>query len=167
MFCSDNGAITPGSNGVLRGYKGTNFEGGHRVPCVIQWPGHIEAGKQSSQLMASMDCLPSLFGLANLKLPNRLKLDGMDLSEQFLFPQHTVERTLVWNGTAIRRGRWKYMAAQKGLPADSLFDLTVEGTESSNLIEQYPNIAKKFRSELILWNTDMEKTKTLQPTHPK
>ena len=167
IFCSDNGATTLGSNGKLRGTKGTNFEGGHRVPCVVQWPGQLESGKKSAQLIASMDLLPSLFGLARLELPKNLNLDGMDLSKQILDSQHPVERTLVWNGTTIRRGRWKYMASQKGLPTDSLFDLTAEAAETTNLIDQYPSMAQAFRHELDLWRTDMEKTETPQPTGPK
>jgi arylsulfatase A-like enzyme len=167
IFCSDNGATTLGSNGALRGYKGTDFEGGHRVPCVVQWPGQLEVGKKSAQLIASMDLLPSLFGLARLELPNNLNLDGMDLSKQILASQHPVERTMVWNGTTIRRGRWKYMASQKGLPTDSLFDLTADAAETTNLIEQYPSMAQAFRHELDLWRTDMEKTETPQPTGPK
>ncbi|MCS5631141.1 MAG: sulfatase-like hydrolase/transferase [Pirellulaceae bacterium] len=167
IFCSDNGATTLGSNGALRGFKGTNFEGGHRVPCVIQWPGHIDAGNESPQLMASMDFLPSLFGLAGLRLPRRIKLDGMDLSEIILSERDPIIRTMVWNGTTIRRGRWKYMAMQKGLAVESLFDLTAEVDESINLITQYPRIAQSFHNELELWKTDMEKTKTPQPSHPK
>ena len=167
IFCSDNGATTLGSNGLLRGYKGTNFEGGHRVPCVVQWTNRLESGKQSAQLLASMDLLPSLFGLASLKLPGNVRLDGLDLSNQVLNTQKPIERTLIWNGVAIRRGRWKYMAAQKGLPADSLFDLDSDLSESINKIEQHPSVANAFRVELARWKTEMEKTKTLQPTRPK
>ena len=167
IFCSDNGATTLGSNGLLRGYKVTNFEGGHRVPCVVQWPNRLEAGKQSAQLIASMDLLPSLFGLASLKLPGNVRLDGLDLSNQVLNTQKPIERTLIWNGVAIRRGRWKYMAAQKGLPSDSLFDLDSDSSESINKIERHPIVANAFRVELARWKTEMEKTKTLQPTRPK
>ena len=164
IFCSDNGATTLGSNGALRGYKATNFEGGHRVPCVVQWPGHIKAGRESTQLLASMDLLPSLFGLAKLNLVKRGKFDGLDLSDQFRDAHPPVERTLVWNGTAIRRGRWKYMSAQKGLPVDSLFDLAGDLSESKNYIEQYPRITMSFRKELARWHASMEKSKTTQPT---
>jgi arylsulfatase A len=167
IFCSDNGATTLGSNGALRGFKSTNFEGGHRVPCVIQWSGQIDAGNESSQLMASMDFLPSLFGLAGLRLPRRVELDGMDLSEVILNERGPIKRSMVWNGTTIRRGRWKYMAVQKGLAVESLFDLTAEVGESTNLIARYPRIAQSFRNELELWKKDMEKTKTPQPSLPK
>jgi arylsulfatase A len=151
----------------LRGFKATNFEGGHRVPCVVQWPRHIDAGNESTQLMVSMDVFPSLSGMAGLKLPKRLKLDGIDLSDFILGEREPIDRTMVWNGTTIRRGRWKYMASQKGLAVDSLFDLSAEVEESTNLIEQYPGIAQSFRSELELWKNDMEKAKTPQPTPPK
>jgi arylsulfatase A len=167
IFCSDNGATKLGSNGGLRGFKGTNFEGGHRVPCVIQWPGQLEAGRQSTQLIASMDLLPSLFGLANLELPKTARFDGLDLSKEIQDSEHPVERTLVWNGVAIRRGCWKYMSAQKGLRDDSLFDLTAEDAESKNLIQQYPRIAEGFRNELKLWKIDMKDTERPQPTGPK
>jgi arylsulfatase A-like enzyme len=167
IFCSDNGATTLGSNGALRGFKATNFEGGHRVPCVVQWPGHIDAGNESTQLMVSMDLFPTLSGMAGVELPKRLKLDGIDLSEITLGEREPIERTMVWNGTTIRRGRWKYMASQKGLAVDSLFDLSAEVDESTNLIAQYPDIAQSFRSELELWKNDIEKTKTPQPTPPK
>jgi hypothetical protein len=59
------------------------------------------------------------------------------------------------------------MASQKGLPADSLFDLTAEAAETTNLIEQFPSMAQAFRHELDLWRSDMEKTETPQPTGPK
>jgi hypothetical protein len=91
----------------------------------------------------------------------------VDLSDQILEPQHPVERTLVWNGTTIRRGRWKYMASQKGLAVDSLFDLTADATEATNLIEQYPSIAKEFRNELDEWKTDVNNTATPQPAGVK
>ncbi|MGY8731290.1 MAG: sulfatase-like hydrolase/transferase [Pirellulales bacterium] len=167
IFCSDNGATALGSNGTLRGHKGTNFEGGHRVPCVVQWSGQIEAGKQSTQLIASMDLLPSLFGLASLELPKDARLDGIDLSKQIKKSEEPVERTLVWNGVAIRRGRWKYMAPQKGFRDESLYDLNVDSAESKNLIEQYLSIAEVFRNELALWKNDMKETESPQPVGPK
>ena len=163
VFCSDNGATSLGSNGSLRGNKGTNFEGGHRVPCVIQWPGHIVAGEVCSQTIASMDWLPTLLAMAGLGFPRRLELDGLDLSVQILNKEEVIQRTLVWDGVAIRRGVWKYMAAQKGLAVASLFNLTNDTAESKNLIDHHPQIAQKFKSELKLWNADMEKTKTPQP----
>ena len=167
IFCSDNGATTLGSNGALRGFKATNFEGGHRVPCVVQWPGHIDAGNESTQLMVSMDLFPTLSGMAGVKLPKRLKLDGIDLSEIILAKKESIERSMVWNGTTIRRGRWKFMASQKGLAVDSLFDLSAEVDESTNLINRYPDIAQSFRRELELWINDMDKTEMPQPTPPK
>lgn len=167
VFCSDNGATTLGSNGALRGFKGTNFEGGHRVPCVIQWPGHIDANIESTQLMATMDFLPSLFGMAGFKLPKQLKLDGIDLSDVILTKQEPIVRSMVWNGTTIRRGHWKYMAPQKGLAAESLFDLSAEVGESTNLIAESPRMAHAFRLELEMWRRDMERTKTAQPAPPK
>ncbi|MBT4694607.1 MAG: sulfatase-like hydrolase/transferase [Planctomycetaceae bacterium] len=164
IVCSDNGAVALGNNGPLRGYKATNFEGGHRVPCLVQWPGHIDAGKLSSQLIASMDWLPTLFGMIGLHLPKRVKLDGLDLSSQIVNSEQPIQRSLVWNGVAIRRGAWKFMTKQKGLPVDSLFDLTVDAAESTNLIEQYPRIVKSLRHDLDLWNVDVKKSETPQPT---
>lgn len=83
IFASDNGPWLSygehaGSSGPLRGGKLTTFEGGVRVPCFMRWPGKISAGSESSELVTSMDLLPTIAKLVGCELPTH-KIDGKDV----------------------------------------------------------------------------------------
>ena len=76
FFISDNGAAYGPlenaefftANGNLRGYKGSLYEGGIRVPMVVRWPGHIKAGLQSDQITYFPDIFPTLAELARIQI---------------------------------------------------------------------------------------------------
>ncbi len=80
FYISDNGATPNGSNGSLRGFKASVWEGGHRVPGIAWRPGSIEPGTATSQLAASMDIWPTIAELAGAALPSDRPLDGVDYS---------------------------------------------------------------------------------------
>ena len=77
-YTSDNGAIPQGSTGGLRGRKGTLWEGGLRVPCVIEWPQVIDRPRASDFPSGSVDILPTVADVAGVALPRRV-LDGISL----------------------------------------------------------------------------------------
>lgn len=79
IFCSDNGAGgRAGASGKLqlRAGKGSLYEGGIRVPCVMRWPGTLKAGSKSSALVAVQDLLPTLVAAASIDAPKTNPLDG-------------------------------------------------------------------------------------------
>lgn len=83
LFTSDNGPWLSygdhaGSAGHLREGKGTSWEGGVRVPCVMRWPGKIPAGTTSDAMLMTIDVLPTLAALVGAELPAH-KLDGLDV----------------------------------------------------------------------------------------
>ena len=104
IFTSDNGALdrsqphlTPadpgagaGSNRPLRGATGTSWEGGHRVPAIVRWPGRIPAGRRTAEHASAIDLLPTLAAIARAELPTDRPIDGLDLSG-------------LWFGDALRR----------------------------------------------------------------
>lgn len=111
LFTSDNGAWFGGSCGGLRGMKGTNYEGGYRVPCIARWPGKIPAGRVNDTLTVMMDLFATVLTSTGAQMPDARVLDGRDLLP-------------VWNGEAktphefifghqgpklhtIRDARWK------------------------------------------------------------
>jgi arylsulfatase A len=96
VFCSDNGATALGDNGILRGTKGTLFEGGHRVPAIAYWPDRIRAGTVSDQMALGMDWYPTMLTLAGVDTPAGLSFDGMDLSRVLLKGTPATERTAFW-----------------------------------------------------------------------
>ena len=71
VFTSDNGSLATrgGSNVPLRGTKGTTWEGGQRVPCIMRWPGKIPAGAVCRETAATIDVLPTIAGLIGVELP--------------------------------------------------------------------------------------------------
>jgi arylsulfatase A-like enzyme len=79
-YCSDNGAIPQGSTGGLRGRKATLYEGGLRVPCLIEWPARIKSPRRIDLPAGSVDIYPTVLELAGVKLPaDQPVLDGASL----------------------------------------------------------------------------------------
>ncbi|MFQ5734894.1 MAG: sulfatase-like hydrolase/transferase [Planctomycetaceae bacterium] len=78
-YTSDNGARRPGSTGGLRGRKGSLYEGGLRVPAIIEWPARIKSPKRTSLSCSTVDIYPTLLSLAGVKVAHQPILDGQSL----------------------------------------------------------------------------------------
>ncbi len=112
FFTSDNGASFGGSNGGLRAMKGSNFDGGVRVPAIARWPGRIPPGRVSGEVVASIDILPTIVHAAGADLPADRVIDGRNilplLAGRVQASPH--EAVYAMGGTElklIRSGRWK------------------------------------------------------------
>lgn len=124
IFTSDNGPWLnfgdhAGNSGGFREGKGTSFEGGQRVPCIMRWVGTIPAGVVSNQLASTIDVLPTLAALTGARLPEK-KIDGVDLSvvlkgDLSATPRHTFLYYYRGNALeAVRRGNWKLVLQHPG-----------------------------------------------------
>ena len=155
FFCSDNGATKNGSNGALAGYKGSLWEGGHRVPAVAYWPGRIKPGTVTSQTSLGMDMFPTMVSIAGAKMPAGLKLDGVDLLGMLTENSKLPERTLFWRyrkERAARKGSWKLL-----IQGDSvkLYNLDEDLGEKKNLAGTRPEMVKMLQNELTAWEQDV------------
>ncbi len=168
VFTSDNGPWLSygdhaGSAKPFREGKGTNFEGGFRVPCVMRWPGKIPAGTRCQELTSTMDLLPSFAELASVPLPDRV-LDGrsiVPLMTGAAGAKSPHDAFYFYDGghylRAVRSGKWKLMFAQKynspipgngGLPgtnqrrdlSQSLFNLEQDIGETTDVADQHPDV---------------------------
>lgn len=158
FITSDNGAYSwVGSNFPFRGQKGDLFEGGHRVPAIVNWPGSIEAGNISNETMMTMDIAPTLLALAGLPVPENVIFDGVDLSPAFLQNGAVPQRMLYWRfnnpydktkSFAIRDGFWKYIESDG---SRYLFHLSGDPTESNNIINFYQNKASQLNAAYQKW----------------
>ena len=118
VFFSDNGgptASTTSSNGPLRGFKSQTWEGGIRVPFVMQWKGHLPAGKVDDRPVIQLDVLPTALGAAGVTAPPEWQLDGVNLLP-YLTGKNAGEphEALYWRfgqQIALRRGDWKLVKA--------------------------------------------------------
>ncbi len=161
IFTSDNGSRERGEggdNGPLRGHKGQVWEGGMRVPCIVKWPGRIEAGAESPALVTAMDFYPTLAALTGYPVPPEPRRDGHDVSDIWLgrsgakspydaFCYYMVDRL-----QAIRMGDWKLHVGvtQKTLdPAKhQLFNLAQDVGETTDLAQAHPDIVAKLSRKL-------------------
>ena len=100
FFFSDNGPAG-GSSGPLRGRKGSNWEGGHRVPAIACWPGIVPPGSVSDELSISLDLMPTMLEIANVQPPKERPLDGMSLLSLLRGNPTGASRKLFWNGKAM------------------------------------------------------------------
>ncbi len=135
IFCSDNGAAALGSNGALRGGKGTVWEGGHRVPAIASWPGHIAPGSKTDATAMGMDFFPTFAALAGATAPAERALDGVDLSGLLFQGEGLPARDLFWKygeAKAMRRGMWKFVAEKRG---GGLYNLAGDLGEENDLKE--------------------------------
>ena len=142
LFTTDNGPWLPfkrdgGSAGLLRGGKGSNWEGGQRVPCVVSWPGTIPAGQVVRDVATTMDILPTVAAFAGAPLPGAI-LDGHDVSDLLTGApgatsptEHFLYYTSKGDLAGIRRGPWKLLLA-KG----ELFHLEHDVSEQWNVAGQ-------------------------------
>lgn len=177
IFTSDNGPWLnygnhAGTTGGLREGKGTTFEGGQRVPCLMWWKGVIEPGTVNNNLVAGMDILPTLAEIAGAPLPER-KIDGVSLFP--LLKREDVEaprKSLYYyyrrnNLEAVQDGQWKLVFPHKGRtyvgfepgrdgqpgklngqsPVEAgLYNLRRDPGERYNMMEHYPEIVKKLEN---------------------
>lgn len=148
IFCSDNGPQGPGgfpATGLLRGKKGTMFEGGHRVPCIASWPSVIPAGKTSGEAVMTMDFLPTFAKLARAELPPGHVIDGADVLPLFKGEEKLPERVLHWKhgeAWAVRQGPWKLMG--RGNQPTQLVNLEKDLAETEDLNKENPELSAQL-----------------------
>jgi arylsulfatase A-like enzyme len=168
VFTSDNGGETRegmvkgGFNFPLKGHKGETWEGGTRVPCIIQWSGKIAGGKTCDVLASEMDFLPTFADIAGATLPEN-PIDGKNIMELLLQPEVATspyEVFYYYNLDQLQAIRWKNWKLHLGhvdgrYPASwkndlqpfrehLLFDLNRDITETWNVADEYPEIVGKM-----------------------
>jgi arylsulfatase A len=152
IFCSDNGGLQGyADNGSLRGFKGSLWEGGHRVPAIAWWPGTIEAGGKTDATVMSMDFFPTFVKLSKSQVEPEATLDGLDISELLLEGWELPERTLFWkyrDQKVARRGNWKLLAEND---TTYLFNLENDISEQINMISIQPGKMNELKQELDTW----------------
>lgn len=119
IFTSDNGPwLSQGAHGgkadPFRDGKFTRYEGGHRVPCVMRWPGKIPAGSELDDIVSLIDFLPTFAGLADAKLDPERKIDGVDVWSYLSGKAPQSPRKVFFHSPGVvRQGEWKLMLPGK------------------------------------------------------
>jgi len=165
FFFSDNGATKNGSNGALRGFKGSLWEGGHRVPAVARWTGHISPGTLSDTTCMSLDLMPTILAIADVEVPEGHRLDGVDITSVLVGEERRLSRQLYWgyrDKVAVRDGDWK-MIVERKMTNPQLFHLGDDPKEETNLAAQHPARVEAMLTSLREWRADVLSGATKQP----
>ena len=163
VFTSDNGSRGDhgGSNAPLRGRKGTTWEGGQRVPCIMRWPDKIKPGSTSGELVTSMDFMPTLAAVAGTREPQDRVIDGknilplMEGPESAESPHEAFFYYLKDNIEAVRAGDWKLHIRKSEEEIRELYDLGDDIAESRNVYESHPDVVGKLQERIDACRRDL------------
>ncbi len=186
IFASDNGPNL-GKQGralPLRGGKGTTYEGGVRVPFVARWPGRIPAGLVTDEPITVMDLLPTLTKLGGGDVPDDRVIDGKDIwpllsgAGGARSPHDAIYYLRGRSVQGVRVGEWKYRntvdkptkgekskkdnkadggGRPKKVAVETLYNLHDDIGEQTNVIDEYPEIARLLKRHLADFETELRK----------
>ncbi len=168
LFCSDNGPEGPeqinrtqGSAGPFRGRKRSLYEGGIRVPALIEWPAKIEAGKKTNLPVSTSDIFPTLLGILGIDNQNGVKpLDGANVFPLIQENKQTRASTIAFrfqNQQAIMDNQFKLYSADNG-ENFALFDLLNDPSESTDVALDNPQKTAELSQELENWLISCEES---------
>jgi len=161
IFMTDNG--TSGSyGGGMRGKKGSEYDGGHRVPCFIRWPSSgLEGGRDVDRLTAHIDMLPTLIGLCGLKKPRGVKFDGASLvpllkdsfsnwaDRTLLVHSQRIEYPEKWRKSVVMTEKWRLVNGKE------LYDIKADPGQKNNISDKHPKVVETLREAYEEWWADL------------
>ena len=163
IFMTDNGTAAGYRNGTgfnagMAGTKGSEFDGGHRVPCFLRWPdAGLEDGRDIARLTAHVDLMPTLIDLCGLENPDGVAFDGRSLtpllqSSEAAWPDRAlvvdsqrIEHPAKWRSCAVMTDRWRLVNGAK------LFDMNADPGQAKDVAHEHPEILAELRKEYEQW----------------
>ena len=152
-----------------RGMKADAWEGGHRVPFIVRWPGNVKPGSKSDQIISLVDIMATCAELVGTDLPDSSAEDSVSLLPVLKGkePEDPLHEAIICHSHygvyAVRKGKWKLQysagsggwsvpkdkdANRKGLPKWQLYDLSVDPKESNNIIDTHPEVVTDLTATL-------------------
>ena len=166
IFMTDNGTSAGagkkgGHDAGMRGTKGSEFDGGHRVPFFIRWPGGgLSGGVDVGRLAAHVDVLPTLIALCGLREPEGVAFDGTSLAPLLRgrdndWPDRTlvvdsqrVEHPEKWRKSAVMTDRWRLVNGTE------LHDMKADPGQKVDVSKEHPEVVAKLRGDYDAWWAD-------------
>ena len=169
IFTTDNGTTVGKNvfNADMRGAKGSEYDGGHRVPFIMHWPaGKLTEKKSVKTLTSFVDIVPTVLDLCGAKKkPAGLKFDGksikdllykgdhQDWTDRFLITDsQRVVDPIKWRKSAVMSEKWRLINGEE------LYDIDADPSQKSNVAKTYPDQVKKMRAFYDAWWAELEPT---------
>ena len=171
FFISDNGSPSSEAGrmsrtGGYRGWKGDPYEGGIRVPYIINWPNKLTGGTSYNKPVSTLDVVPTILNHLGQSSNNaRFDFDGKDLVPYLdgtIGAEESVHEALYFrrqNDYAIRKGDWKLVNNDGDANKPMLFDMVNDEFETTDLYDQYPEIAKGLQNDFDNWDRNLTDNK--------
>jgi arylsulfatase A-like enzyme len=171
IFMTDNGTAAgyndqtgAGFNAGMRGFKGSEYDGGHRVPCFIRWTGTLPADKDVTPIAAHIDLLPTLIELCGFKKPQKVAFDGASLvplltgkgaadwpGRTLFVHSQRIEHPETWRKSAVMTDRWRLINGTE------LFDMIVDPGQKKDVAADHPKVVAELRKAYDGWWADISK----------
>ena len=142
------GSVFWGAAGPLRNGKGSCYEAGYRVPCIVRWPGKVPAGRVSDAILATIDFMPTFAALCGFQAPEDRPIDGIDQTKLLLGKSDAGRQHFYFDRAGVREGRWKYLKPNAHFfgyaieddrqKVEELYDLEADLGERKNLAAEMP-----------------------------
>ena len=149
------GSIFWGEAGPLRNGKGSPYEAGYRLPCIVRWPGQVPAGRVNDAVFATIDFMPTFANLCGFEVPKDRHIDGIDQTDLLLGKSEVGREFFYFNNAGVRKGKWKYLKPDAhfyGYAVDNarkkvneLYDLEADLGEQNNLANKHPEIVEELK----------------------
>ena len=168
FFINDNGGVTGHDNTPLRGFKGSTWEGGIRVPFAIRWPAEIPKGRVVDDPVISLDIFPTALAAAGVQSTGK-PLDGVNLLPFLKGPAlERPHQTLYWKNAgkwAVRDGNYKVVMGnttgqgRKDVQREAaLFDLALDPREQNDIASDHPDVVLRLTTMYEAWKKDFPPT---------
>ena len=183
FFTSDNGALWPricdfgneehDNNGPLRDYKASIYEGGHRVPFIVKWPGQVEPGSVSKEPVLAQDWVATMYELCGQDMEEDQAMDctsllplitGKRLNKDPLHPFILYQAGYAYDG-AIREGDWVLMVNREN-KAEELYNLGKDLAQENNLIDipEHRELIDRLHAKFLKHNDHIDETQEPRTT---
>ncbi len=153
------GSVFWGDSGPLRNGKGSPYEGGYRLPCIVRWPGKVPTARVSDAIFATIDFMPTFANLAGFEVPDDRRIDGIDQTNLLLGKRDSGRDHFYFSGAGVRMGKWKYLKPNANFAGyatendrkkvDELYDLESDIGERTNLAAKYPQKTAELRALML------------------
>ena len=189
VFTSDNGGYGPATSmRPLKGYKGTYYEGGIRVPFFVHWPSVVKAQTTCDVPIANVDLYPTFCDMTGAERPSKMSLDGISLMPMLTGESPPEDRPLFWHFpaylqsyqrfdeqrdplfrsrpcTIMRFGDWKLHEYHED-GALELYNLRSDQGEANNLVKSEPKVTQELHLRMVQWRESLQAPVASEP-NPK
>lgn len=176
IFTTDNGSSSGSKtfNADMRGAKGSEYDGGHRVPFFIYWPeGGFTGGRSVDPITAHVDVVPTLIDLCGIPAPENVKFDGRsirplldgkvdaDWPDRILVTDsQRVKDPIKWRKSSVMTSDWRLVSREPGKkdsgPVHELYDIKKDPGQKNDVIADQPEVAKRLKQFYEDWWAELE-----------